>query len=71
MSQKKVELWVGLFITTAVLSLAILAFSVAGLSLHGEGKSYTLHANFSNVGGLKVRAPNKPDVKIAKEDVSG
>ena len=59
MSQKKVELWVGAFVITAMLSLAILAFSVAGLSLRGEGSSYTLHASFSNVGGLKVRAPVK------------
>ena len=59
MSQKKIELWVGAFVTAAVLSLAILAFSVAGLSLHGEGDTYTLHASFTNVGGLKERAPVK------------
>jgi len=59
MSQKKVELWVGAFVLTAMLSLAILAFSVAGLSLRGEGSSYTLHASFTNIGGLKVRAPVK------------
>ena len=59
MSQKKVELWVGVFVITAMFSLAILAFSVAGLSLRGEGDSYALHASFSNVGGLKVRAPVK------------
>jgi len=59
MSQKKVELWVGAFVIAAMLSLAILAFSVAGLSLRGEGSSYTLYASFSNVGGLKVRSPVK------------
>ncbi|MCW8995882.1 MAG: outer membrane lipid asymmetry maintenance protein MlaD [Psychromonas sp.] len=59
MSQKKVELWVGAFVVTAMLSLAVLAFSVAGLSLRGEGSTYTLYAGFSNVGGLKVRAPVK------------
>ena len=59
MSQKKFELWVGAFVTAAVLSLATLAFSVAGLSLQGEGDSYTLRADFSNIGGLKVRAPVK------------
>lgn len=57
MSQKKVELWVGTFVIAAILSLAILAFSVAGLALRGEGSSYTLYASFSNVGGLKVRSP--------------
>lgn len=59
MSQKKIELWVGMFVIGAFLSLLILAFSVAGLSFKGEGNSYTLSATFSNVGGLKVRAPVK------------
>ncbi|MCP5078464.1 MAG: MCE family protein, partial [Psychromonas sp.] len=59
MSQKKVELWVGLFVIGALLSLAILAFSVAGLSFKGEGSSYTINASFTNIGGLKVRAPVK------------
>jgi len=59
MSQKKVELWVGVFVIGAILSLALLAFSVAGVSLRGEGRSYTLYASFSNIGGLKVRAPVK------------
>lgn len=59
MSQKKIELWVGLFVISATLSLAILAFSVAGLSFKGEGRSYILNASFSNIGGLKVRAPVK------------
>ncbi|PKF60466.1 outer membrane lipid asymmetry maintenance protein MlaD [Psychromonas sp. psych-6C06] len=59
MSVKKIELWVGAFVISAIIALAILAFSVAGLSFKGEGKSYTLSASFSNVGGLKVRAPVK------------
>ena len=59
MSQKKVELWVGAFIVAAVLALGILAFSVAGLSLRGDGNTYTLNASFSNIGGLKERAPVK------------
>lgn len=59
MSQKKTEMWVGVFVIGAMLSLAILAFNVAGLSLKGEGRSYTLYANFSNIGGLKVRSPVK------------
>lgn len=59
MSQKKTELWVGTFVIGAVMSLMILAFSVSGLSFKGDGSSYTLSASFSNVGGLKVRAPVK------------
>ncbi|MCG6199732.1 outer membrane lipid asymmetry maintenance protein MlaD [Psychromonas antarctica] len=59
MSQKKLELWVGLFVIAAMLAFAILAFSVSGLSLRGEGRSYTLYASFANVGGLKERSPVK------------
>ena len=59
MSQKKTEMWVGFFVIGAMLSLAILAFNVAGLSLKGEGRSYTLYASFTNIGGLKVRSPVK------------
>lgn len=59
MSQKKVELWVGSFVIAAILSFAILTFSIAGVALRGEGSSYTLHASFSNIGGLKVRSPVK------------
>ncbi|WP_028864246.1 outer membrane lipid asymmetry maintenance protein MlaD [Psychromonas aquimarina] len=59
MLQKRLELWVGAFVIASVVALALLAFSVAGVSLKGEGRSYTLYANFSNVGGLKVRAPVK------------
>lgn len=59
MSQKKLEIWVGLFVVAAVASFIVLAFSVAGLSFKGEGNSYTLQASFSNIGGLKPRAPVK------------
>jgi phospholipid/cholesterol/gamma-HCH transport system substrate-binding protein len=59
MSQKKIEISVGLFVIASILALLILVFNVTGLSFKGEGKSYTLYAQFSNVGGLKVRAPVK------------
>ena len=59
MPQKKLEIWVGLFVVAAIASFIVLAFSVAGLSFKGEGGSYTLQANFSYIGGLKPRAPVK------------
>ena len=59
MPQKKLEIWVGLFVVAAIASFIVLAFSVAGLSFKGEGNSYTLQANFTNIGGLKPRAPVK------------
>lgn len=59
MSQKKLEVSVGLFVLSALIAFIILAFSVAGLSFKGEGSTYQLQASFSNVGGLKPRAPVK------------
>lgn len=59
MSQRKLEIWVGLFVVTAIASFIVLAFNIAGLSFKGEGSNYRLEASFSNVGGLKPRAPVK------------
>lgn len=59
MSQKKIEVYVGSFVIFAALALALLAFNIAGTQLRGGGDSYTLYASFSNIGGLKVRAPVK------------
>lgn len=59
MPQKKLEIWVGLFIVASIASFIVLAFSIAGLSFKGEGNNYILKANFSNIGGLKTRAPVK------------
>jgi len=58
-SQRKLEIWVGLFVSVAIVSFAVLAFSVSGLSLKGEGDNYYLEASFTNIGGLKPRAPVK------------
>lgn len=41
----------------ALLGLVVLAFKVSGLTQLGNGDFYSLTANFSNIGGLKVRAP--------------
>ena len=49
----------GLFVSIAIISFAVLAFSVSGLSLKGEGDNYSLEASFTNVGGLKPKAPVK------------
>jgi len=59
MSQRKLEVWVGVFVVVAILAFSILTFSIAGLTFKGEGERYTLTANFTNVGGLKPRAPVK------------
>jgi len=58
-SQRKLEIWVGVFVSAAIISFAVLAFSVSGLSFKGDGEKYYLEASFTNIGGLKPRAPVK------------
>lgn len=53
----RIEMVVGVLIFAAVLGLFVLAFRVSGLSNVGGGDYYKINAEFSNIGGLKVRAP--------------
>jgi len=48
---------VGLFVIAAGICLLILAFQVSGLTTYTSGNTYTITADFNNVGDLKVRAP--------------
>lgn len=57
MKMRTVELTVGAFMLVGILSLLMLAVQVSGLGhLVQEDKGYTVQAEFSNIGGLKVRA---------------
>ncbi|AGH81889.1 hypothetical protein PCNPT3_09755 [Psychromonas sp. CNPT3] len=58
-SEKRIEFWVGCFVIASLIAFALLAFNIAGISLKGQGKSYTLYASFTNIGGLKERSPVK------------
>lgn len=49
--------FVGVFVLFGLFSLFVLAFKVSGLTQFGQEKGYRVIANFSNIGGLKVRAP--------------
>jgi len=55
---RAIEIWVGVFVTLALLALFFVAMEVSNLgefrSAHG---SYLVQAHFGNIGGLKVRAP--------------
>jgi phospholipid/cholesterol/gamma-HCH transport system substrate-binding protein len=55
--QPVLELTVGIFFLLAIASLFVLAMKVSGLTSLTSPKSYHVYADFSNVGGLKVRAP--------------
>jgi phospholipid/cholesterol/gamma-HCH transport system substrate-binding protein len=60
MERSKLDLWVGLFVCAGVAALLVLALKVGNMGSVGIGsESYTLYANFDNIGGLKQRAPVK------------
>ncbi|MBK6470688.1 MAG: outer membrane lipid asymmetry maintenance protein MlaD [Betaproteobacteria bacterium] len=57
MGKKSIEILVGFFVMLGMLGLVFLALKAANLGSVGGGDTYTLKANFDNIGGLKVRAP--------------
>ena len=60
MERSKLDLWVGLFVCAGIGALLILAMKVGNMSSIGLGEdSYTIYANFDNIGGLKPRAAVK------------
>lgn len=59
MSREKTDFWVGLFVLLGALALGFLALRAGNLSTFSFAPTYTLSANFDNVGGLKPRAAVK------------
>ena len=59
MQRSMLDLWVGLFVIAGLAALVVLAFKVGNMSSTGAGETYSLQANFDNIGGLKPRAPVK------------
>jgi len=57
MQTRTLEILVGLFLLLGAAALTGLALRVSGLSLTTPEATYTLYADFGNIGGLKVRAP--------------
>ena len=57
MGKRTSETLVGFFVLLGLVGLVFLALKVANLGSMGGGDTYTLKANFDNIGGLKVRAP--------------
>ncbi|OZB16501.1 MAG: outer membrane lipid asymmetry maintenance protein MlaD [Marinobacter sp. 34-60-7] len=55
MTQKRVEVLVGLFMVAGLAALLVLALQVSGLSPAAAGDRYTLYANFNDTGGLAPR----------------
>lgn len=57
--QRLIESLVGLFVILAIVALSVLAFKVSGLTSLFPEKTYTVTADFEDIGGLKVRSPIK------------
>lgn len=60
MKKSILEFWVGLFVLTGLAALAFLSFRAAGgTSFGSQSQTYTVYADFTDIGGLKVKAPVK------------
>ncbi|HEX5093509.1 MAG TPA: outer membrane lipid asymmetry maintenance protein MlaD [Burkholderiales bacterium] len=59
MTRSTIDLWVGLFVAMGLGALLFLALKVGNLASFSTADTYHLEARFSNIGGLKVRAPIK------------
>lgn len=59
MDRTTIDMWVGIFVTLGVAALLGLAMKVGNLTTNTIGETYTVTANFENIGGLKPRAPVK------------
>ena len=59
MERSTIDLWVGLFMVAGLGALVILALKVGNMGSLGGTETYTLSAEFTNIGGLKPRAAVK------------
>jgi phospholipid/cholesterol/gamma-HCH transport system substrate-binding protein len=55
--QRYTDISVGLFMLLGLLALLIMVMKVSGISELAFAKGYEVSANFTDIGGLKVRAP--------------
>lgn len=56
-SRRKLELSVGCFMLLGILAFLMLALKVSGLTGLSSDDTFDVTANFTNIGGLKVRSP--------------
>lgn len=56
---RKTELWVGGFVLAGICAILVMIFQVADVKGLGSNDTYTLNAEFDNIGTLKVRSPVK------------
>jgi len=57
-TQRNVDISVGLFMLLGILAVLVMVVNVSGITeLKSSTKNYNVVADFSDIGGLKVRAP--------------
>ena len=59
MSRTTLDLWVGFFVVIGMAALLFLSLKVGNLGSANFGDTYSITAQFDNIGGLKIRAPVK------------
>ena len=59
MERKTIDLWVGIFMLMGVGALLWLSLRVGDLGEDRPSSTYAVEAKFSNIGGLKAKAPVK------------
>ncbi|WP_293766205.1 outer membrane lipid asymmetry maintenance protein MlaD [uncultured Aquitalea sp.] len=59
MKRSTIDLWVGIFVAIGLAAVVFLSLKVANLTPQSADQTYTLYADFDNIGGLKVKAPVK------------
>lgn len=57
MERKAIDIWVGLFVAAGLAAMVFLALKVGNLLSFQADDGYVVSARFTNIGGLKVRAP--------------
>ena len=59
MQQRKIDIWVGLFVVIGVAAVIALTLTVGAKGWQSKKASYEVSANFAGIGTLKVDAPVK------------
>lgn len=59
MNRTTMDIWVGIFVAIGIAATVFISLRVANLASSTSGATYQVSAEFSNIGGLKVRAPVK------------
>jgi phospholipid/cholesterol/gamma-HCH transport system substrate-binding protein len=59
MQKSKYDIWVGLFVLIGAAAILFLALKAGNLLSLSFDRTYSVAANFDNIGGLKPRAPVK------------